>query len=97
MSFPDNYPRPWNMGHAGIPLEQMAVSQGLPEGYTNLGDPQGRAQFFPGDYSRVQGGLPLNPPHPNQSGTAQDHKDGKGVLSTMPLPPPPPPPLPHHS
>ncbi|OVA00757.1 hypothetical protein BVC80_9083g48 [Macleaya cordata] len=98
MSFPDNYPRPWNMGLAGVPLEQMQASQGtgIPEGYTNLGDPQGRAQFFQGDYGRVQGGLPLNPPLP-PSASAPDHKDGKGVLAPQPLPPPPPPPPPHLS
>ncbi|MCL7038948.1 hypothetical protein MKW94_023800 [Papaver nudicaule] len=95
--FPENYPRPWNMGLAGVPMEQMAVSQGLPEGYTNLVDPQGRPQFFQGDYARVQVGLTNHPNHPNQSGNAQDQKDGKGILAPMPLPPPPPPPQQHHT
>ncbi|XP_042505212.1 E3 ubiquitin-protein ligase HAKAI homolog [Macadamia integrifolia] len=101
--FPDSYPRPWNMGPTGVSFEP-AGGQGIPEGFANPADSQGRVAFFQGDYGRFPGVLPLNPlPPPSgnkgleplHSGGALDHKEGKGVLAPQPLPPSMP--IPPHS
>ncbi|KAF8402717.1 hypothetical protein HHK36_010805 [Tetracentron sinense] len=107
VSYPDSYPRPWNMGVAGVPFEPPPGGQAIGDSFNNPSDSQGRVAFFQGDYGRVPGGLHLNPPplantgsEPLQGGSAMDHKDAKGVLAPQPLLhplPPPPPPPPHLS
>ncbi|XP_010935616.1 E3 ubiquitin-protein ligase HAKAI homolog [Elaeis guineensis] len=91
-SFAGSFPRPWGMGLVGMP--SLMVGQGVPEGYMNVTDNQGR----------ISEGL--QPNHPQfgkeleHQGASATHSDGKGVLAAqplslqLPLPPPPPPPLP---
>ncbi|KAJ4962012.1 hypothetical protein NE237_021922 [Protea cynaroides] len=53
--FPDSYPRPWSMGPTGVPFEPPAGGQGIPDGFANPADSQGRVAFFQGDYGRFPG------------------------------------------
>uniref|UniRef100_A0A0V0I7G9 RING-type E3 ubiquitin transferase n=1 Tax=Solanum chacoense TaxID=4108 RepID=A0A0V0I7G9_SOLCH len=104
MNFPENYPRPWNMGQPAGSFEPTAV-QPSPDGYVNATDPQGRAVFLQGDYGRNASVMPSNlrpPPLANrgleggQSSNSMDTRDSKGILMPQPMPLPPPPPIPHH-
>ncbi|XP_049387845.1 E3 ubiquitin-protein ligase HAKAI homolog [Solanum stenotomum] len=104
MNFPENYPRPWNMGQPAGSFEPTAV-QPSPDGYVNATDPQGRAVFLRGDYGRNASVMPSNlrpPPSANrgleggQSSNSMDTRDSKGILMPQPMPLPPPPPIPHH-
>ncbi|XP_055812573.1 E3 ubiquitin-protein ligase HAKAI homolog isoform X1 [Solanum dulcamara] len=104
MNFPENYPRPWNMGQPAGPFEPTAV-QPPRDGIVNAADPQGRAVFFQGDYGRNASVVPSNlqpPPSTNrgleggQSSNSMDTGDSKGILMPQPMSLPPPPPLPHH-
>lgn len=96
MNFPENYPRPWNMGQPVGPS---------PDGFVSAADPQGRAVFFQGDYGRNASVMPSNLPPPSsanrgleggQSSNSMDTRDSKGILMPQPMSLPPPPPLPHH-
>ena len=90
-SFAGSFPRPWGMGLVGMP--SLMVGQGVPEGYMNVTDNQGRIS---------EGLQPNHPQFGKESelqGASATHSDGKGVLAVQPLPlplplPPPPPPLP---
>lgn len=104
MNFPENYPRPWNMGQPAGQFDPTAV-QHPPDGFVNAADPQGRAVFFQGDYGRNASVMPSNlPPLPSanrgleggQSSNSKDTRDSKGILMSQPMSLPPPPPLPHH-
>nr|DAD19966.1 TPA_asm: hypothetical protein HUJ06_021429 [Nelumbo nucifera] len=109
VGFNDGYAQPWNMGLTGLPVAPLpGGGQGVPDGFPNPPDSQGRVAFFQGDYGRFPGGKPLNAPplpppgnkglEPMQGGSALDHKDSKGILAPQPLSlPPPPPPPPHLS
>lgn len=100
VGFPDSYPpRPWGMGPPGMSFEPLATGPGMPEGYANLPDSQGRGPFFQGDYGRFPAAMPVNYPPMGKDGMelqsgGGDYKDGKGVLAPAPLPPPPPLPMP---
>ncbi|KAK6803081.1 hypothetical protein RDI58_000865 [Solanum bulbocastanum] len=104
MNFPENYPRPWNMGQPAGLFEPIAVRP-PPDGYVNATDPQGRAVFLQGDYGRNASVMPSNlrpPPSANrgleggQSSNSRDTRDSKGILMPQPMSLPPPPPIPHH-
>ncbi|URD93367.1 Cbl proto-oncogene, E3 ubiquitin protein ligase-like 1 [Musa troglodytarum] len=106
-SFAGSAPRPWGAGQMVVPLDRpFMLTQGLPEGYMNLADSQGRIQSLQGDGSQLAGGWLLNHSQIGQEsqlqGVSAVNSDNKGVLAQLPqpvalqvpLPPPPPPPLP---
>ncbi|XAR55200.1 hypothetical protein NMG60_11035197 [Bertholletia excelsa] len=94
MNFPDDFPRPWNMGQPVLSFE--STGQGMVDSFTNMPDAQERAAFFQGEYGRNIAVLPPSMP-PVQGSNAMDPRDGKGILAPQPVSfPPPPPPLPPH-
>ncbi|PSS32667.1 E3 ubiquitin-protein like [Actinidia chinensis var. chinensis] len=101
MNLSEGFPRPWSMGPAGMPFDPtgQAIMNVLP----NVPDPQGRPEFFQGNYGLNAGVLPSNMPPPSSTnkmmepvpgGNAMDPRDGKGILAPPPLPFPPLPPTP---
>ncbi|XP_023527487.1 E3 ubiquitin-protein ligase Hakai-like [Cucurbita pepo subsp. pepo] len=111
MNFSATYPHPWNAGQAGIPYDHAAGGQGMPDAFANTPDSQGKHGFYPGDYRRSPGGMPVNSTvssmankgmdQGHASGSTMDLRDGKGILAPQPLiqlpPPPRPPPFLSHN
>ncbi|CAA0830550.1 RING/U-box superfamily protein [Striga hermonthica] len=89
ITFPPNYPQPWNMGPGSVPLEPPLVTQGPTDGFVNTG-PQGRG-FFQGDFGQNTGIMPLSAPQ-LAANTSVEQGQGRNFVDPMdgkkiPLPP----------